>query len=145
MRGTMVYAETYEQYASESQPSRVMGVGVITAIGVWLALNIVSLIEQRVREAPPTRASPGVCVRRWSAHAPRPSRSSPTSRRAARAAVWRLRLTVEEPLHLRYVLYRLEGDTCPECGRPVPAEDRWAAARAGVDSSGGGSPPSQPG
>lgn len=40
----------------------------------------------------------------------------------------RIRITVEEPrCACGYLLYRLEGDTCPECGRKVPEEDRWAA------------------
>ena len=40
----------------------------------------------------------------------------------------RIRITVEEPrCACGYLLYRLEGDTCPECGRKVPEADRWAA------------------
>jgi len=40
----------------------------------------------------------------------------------------RLRILVEidEPrCACGYVLYKLSGDACPECGRPVPEEDRW--------------------
>lgn len=39
----------------------------------------------------------------------------------------RIRITVEEPrCACGYLLYRLEGDNCPECGRLVPEADRWA-------------------
>lgn len=131
--GVMVYAETYEQYALRETVSRVMGVGVITAIGAWLALNIVSLIEQRVRER---AADPSIARRvRTSMVCPRCAASvtiesnKPTRCPNCRL---RLRLQVDEPrCTCGYVLYRLEGDTCPECGRPVPAEDRWAAAKQG--------------
>jgi rRNA maturation protein Nop10 len=34
---------------------------------------------------------------------------------------------VEEPrCACGYLLYQLAGDTCPECGRAVAAEDRWS-------------------
>jgi len=43
----------------------------------------------------------------------------------------RIRITVEEPrCQCGYLLYKLEGDTCPECGRKVPVEDRWAASQS---------------
>jgi hypothetical protein len=36
-------------------------------------------------------------------------------------------IDIEEPrCHCGYLLYRLEGDVCPECGRRVDAEERWA-------------------
>ena len=43
----------------------------------------------------------------------------------------RIRITVEEPrCSCGYLLYRLEGDTCPECGREIPEQDRWAAVES---------------
>lgn len=49
----------------------------------------------------------------------------------------RLRILVEidEPrCACGYVLYKLAGDSCPECGRKVPEEDRWMSHAA--DSKG---------
>jgi hypothetical protein len=51
-----------------------------------------------------------------------------TGRSRCRECGLRIRITVEEPrCACGYLLYRLEGDTCPECGRQVPERDRWAA------------------
>ena len=39
----------------------------------------------------------------------------------------RLFIEIEEPhCECGYLLYRLVGEVCPECGRPVPPEQRWA-------------------
>ncbi|MDY7107463.1 MAG: hypothetical protein SYC29_02395 [Planctomycetota bacterium] len=41
----------------------------------------------------------------------------------------RITLKVEEPrCTCGYLLYQLEGDKCPECGRTIPPEMRWADA-----------------
>lgn len=38
-----------------------------------------------------------------------------------------IRIRLEEPrCDCGFLLYRFEGDTCPECGRPVPESARWA-------------------
>jgi hypothetical protein len=40
-------------------------------------------------------------------------------------------IQVEEPrCACGYLLHRLEGDRCPECGRAIPESDRWAARAA---------------
>ncbi|MFG0251941.1 MAG: hypothetical protein ACF8NJ_03610, partial [Phycisphaerales bacterium JB038] len=39
----------------------------------------------------------------------------------------RIYLEVEEPrCACGYLLYQLQGDRCPECGRLIPWKDRWA-------------------
>ena len=39
----------------------------------------------------------------------------------------RIRIDVEEPrCECGYLLYQLEGDVCPECGRSIEDQDRWA-------------------
>src|SRR5690606_18606736 len=41
----------------------------------------------------------------------------------------RIEIGIEEPrCTCGYLLYKLQGDTCPECGRVIPAGDRWAAS-----------------
>jgi hypothetical protein len=41
----------------------------------------------------------------------------------------RLFIEVEEPrCECGYLLYRLEGDVCPECGRTIPQQMRWPSA-----------------
>jgi ribosomal protein L37E len=48
----------------------------------------------------------------------------------------RITLKVEEPrCACGYLLYRLEGEQCPECGRPIPPNMRWMDAPA--DAGGG--------
>lgn len=52
------------------------------------------------------------------------------SRREARCGRCRLkvRVEVEEPrCACGYLLYQLESDTCPECGRAVSRDERWGA------------------
>lgn len=40
----------------------------------------------------------------------------------------RIGLDIEEPrCTCGYLLYRLTGEKCPECGRVIPEQDRWAA------------------
>jgi hypothetical protein len=53
----------------------------------------------------------------------------------------RIGIEIEEPrCGCGYALYRLESDRCPECGRTVPQQDRWAARGAA-----GGRPGATPG
>ncbi|UCD73867.1 MAG: zinc ribbon domain-containing protein [Phycisphaerales bacterium] len=50
---------------------------------------------------------------------------------AAKCPACRAKMFIEfEEPHCEcgYLLYRLTGEVCPECGRPVPVEQRWAAA-----------------
>jgi len=43
----------------------------------------------------------------------------------------RLFIEIEEPrCECGYLLYRLEGEACPECGRTIPPEMRWQGASA---------------
>ena len=47
----------------------------------------------------------------------------------------RINLETEEPrCTCGYLLYRLSGEVCPECGRLIAQEDRWAAVREEEDS-----------
>jgi hypothetical protein len=47
----------------------------------------------------------------------------------------RLFIEVEEPrCECGYLLYRLEGDLCPECGRAIPEEMRWRESGAGAEA-----------
>jgi len=43
----------------------------------------------------------------------------------------RIEINVQEPRceGCGYLLYRLEGDACPECGLSIPREKRWVAAQ----------------
>lgn len=144
----LLVAAEYADHRELSDPlTSVMILALFGSFVGWISVNIVSLLERYARE----RESDPTIARRVRTRivCPRCAETvEVASNRQARCPKCRLRLrlNVEEPrCRCGYVLFRLEGDTCPECGRPVPAEDRWAAARAGVDSSGGGSPPSQPG
>lgn len=48
----------------------------------------------------------------------------------------RIRIEVEEPrCTCGYLLYQLHGDQCPECGRAIPADQRWAAQTVDGDHS----------
>ena len=46
-----------------------------------------------------------------------------------RACGFTMTVEVEEPrCECGYLLYQLAGDTCPECGRAIPASERWVEA-----------------
>ena len=43
----------------------------------------------------------------------------------------KIRVEIEEPrCSCGYLLYELESDICPECGKPIDQEDRWSARPA---------------
>ncbi|MHC4108310.1 MAG: hypothetical protein ACYSTY_09530, partial [Planctomycetota bacterium] len=47
----------------------------------------------------------------------------------------RINLEMEQPCcTCGYLLYRLSGEVCPECGRRIPVQDRWAAMQEQEDS-----------
>jgi primosomal protein N' len=48
-----------------------------------------------------------------------------------------LLIEVEEPrCECGYLLYRLEGETCPECGREIPVAERWVGVGVGESDEG---------
>ncbi|MDY7107464.1 MAG: hypothetical protein SYC29_02400 [Planctomycetota bacterium] len=51
----------------------------------------------------------------------------------------RLFIEIEEPrCACGYLLYRLQGDVCPECGRAIPPEMRWRETEPEADPGAGG-------
>lgn len=112
---------------------RFMGAVGVFAAGGTLASGVVRLIEGKPDNDESGVLGAGVPVRLGC-----PRCGSPVDARANRetrcgACRLRVRVEVEEPrCQCGYLLYRLPGDTCPECGRAIPPEDRWSPP-AGAD------------
>lgn len=133
--GIAYTAQTYGRYDFAGAVAPAVRWGVLASLAGWVLVNVLATIEQHTRER---QTDPTVARRvRTRVVCPRcESEVEVASNRQTRCPACRLRfrLVVEEPRCVcGYVLYRLEGDTCPECGRRVPEEDRWAAARAPND------------
>lgn len=108
---------------------RLLGVALIIAAGSSVAAGVVAYFERRPEHDDPGVLGDGIAVMLT---CPRCSASiDAVSNRASRCGSCRLkvRVEVEEPRCVcGYLLYQLNADACPECGRPVAVEDRWDRA-----------------
>jgi len=111
---------------SEALLFRLFGVGMIVAAASTLALGVMSLLMRGPGEEDPGLLTKGVpiafdcprCAARIEARSGRESR-------CVRCRL-RVRVSLEEPrCGCGYLLYELESETCPECGREIPEQDRW--------------------
>jgi hypothetical protein len=105
------------------------GLATLAAMGaVW------ALVRMQAKKPPPTTdtVSPGTRLRLT---CPRCAAEQELPAGLVRCGSCRqaLLIEVEEPrCECGYLLFRLEGDRCPECGRTIPEEQRWShAPRAG--------------
>lgn len=107
-------------------------VGVLTALAigalftVFVLAGIAKLREARAGDsalsalAVPVRLTCPRCAHACEVHANRPERCAHCN--------LRLTVQVDEPRCVcGYLLYQLQGNTCPECGRAVPESERWPA------------------
>ncbi len=108
---------------------RLMGVlGILGVLG-----TVVTPILWRVQVAQRAQSSDGISAR-IEVEITCPRCRKPQTLRAgapAQCIACKLRITieVEEPrCSCGYLLYQLEADRCPECGRPVQSDDRWPKA-----------------
>jgi len=117
---------------SEQLFLRIFGVGLIIAATSTLALGAMALLMRKPGEDEPGMLTKGVriafacprCASPIEAHSGRESRCA--------GCRLRVRVTLDEPrCECGYLLYELESDTCPECGRDIPDEDRWGAVPGG--------------
>lgn len=110
---------------------RIFGVALVISACSTLALGGMGLLMGKDDGADPGLLGSGVAI---ALTCPRCSTAvEARSGRERRCDGCRLRIRVEidEPrCACGYLLYELESDTCPECGRAVPEEDRWSAARS---------------
>ncbi|MHC5007373.1 MAG: hypothetical protein ACYTGF_08470 [Planctomycetota bacterium] len=100
------------------------GLGTLAALGtVWV------LVRMQSRKRPTTDSvSPGTRLRLT---CPRCAAEQELPAGLVRCGSCRqaLLIEVEEPrCECGYLLFRLEGDRCPECGRTIPEAQRWSQA-----------------
>lgn len=100
---------------------------ILTACGT-VVVPILALIDrQSIRDSAESIASRVVidltCPRCGAGQSIRAGRDT------CRACGLRIEINVEEPrCACGYLTYQLESDHCPECGRAIPAKERWATA-----------------
>ena len=106
---------------------------ILTACGT-IVTPVLALIGRIQKQEEPSTLEENVRV---SLRCPRCGRTQQIRPGRAMCAACNLRfeLKIEEPrCACGYLLYGLDGDACPECGRKIPEKERWpAAASGGVD------------
>lgn len=107
---------------------RLLGVvGIVAACGTVVAPILWKV--QRLRQAASAESIPSQV--RVQVTCPRCGTAQALPVGPSHCAHCSLRITVkvEEPRCVcGYLLYRLKGEKCPECGRPIPAKMRWTTA-----------------
>lgn len=115
-------------YNGEEIAIRIFGVALVVSACSTLALAGMGLLMSKDDGADPGILGSGVAIEMT---CPRCSaKVEARSGRECRCDGCRLRIRVEidEPrCACGYLLYELVSDTCPECGREVPEDDRWSA------------------
>ncbi|MCA9302767.1 MAG: hypothetical protein KC996_01455 [Phycisphaerales bacterium] len=108
---------------------RLMGIAAIIMAGTTIATGAFAIFAPKPGEDEPGLLVGSIPV---SLTCPRCNAAvSVQSNREGRCEGCRLkvRVEIEEPrCSCGYLLYELESDTCPECGKPIPEEDRWKTA-----------------
>ena len=105
---------------------RAFGVALIICVGGTMACGAIQLFTRREDDEDPGLLSGSfdvqvVCPRCEHTILARSNRES----RCEHCRL-KLRVEVEEPrCSCGYLLYQLESDTCPECGKPVEQRERW--------------------
>ncbi len=106
---------------------RLMGISLIVSAGSTIATGAFALFGPKPGDDEPGLLAGSIPV---SLSCPRCADAlTVQSNREGRCEGCRLkvRVEVEEPrCGCGYLLYELESDTCPECGKAIPADDRWA-------------------
>lgn len=106
---------------------RVMGIAAIIAAGGTIGAGIVWFFERRPEHEEPGLLGEGVPVELACPRCGAAIRGRSNRECRCEACRLKVRVEVEEPrCACGYLLYQLAGDTCPECGRAVAAEDRWS-------------------
>jgi len=108
---------------------RLLGLGGITTAGSSIAVAAVAILGPTPGEDEPGLLTGSVEV---PINCPRcGTHVAALSNRDTRCPSCRLkiRVEIEEPrCACGYLLYQLEGDTCPECGRAIDDAERWSAS-----------------
>lgn len=105
---------------------RIMGVSAIVMVASTIAAGTIAMLAPK-----PGEDEPGLLVGTIGVDLTCPRCQHPIQARSNREARCdgcrlKVRVEVEEPrCACGYLLYQLESDTCPECGKPIDPDDRW--------------------
>ncbi len=111
---------------------RLLGIGLVFAAGASIATGAIAIFGPKAGDDEPGLLGESIEV---GLTCPRCDHAQTIrSNRDARCDHCRLKMkvVVEEPrCSCGYLLYQLESDTCPECGKSIDSKDRWIAAPNG--------------
>lgn len=105
---------------------RLLGITLVICAGSSIATGALAIFGPRAGADEPGLLSESIRVHLTCPRCEQPIDAR--SNRDTRCACCRLRVRVdvEEPrCGCGYLLYQLDSDTCPECGKPINPEDRW--------------------
>ena len=130
LAGLALCSAIWIDFFQEDFTLKTFGVLTALAIGTLFAIYVLAGLA-KLRQARAGDSALSALTVPVSLTCPRCSNANEVpSNRPARCAHCNLRLTVQidEPrCACGYLLYQLESDTCPECGRDVPQHERWHA------------------
>ena len=138
------WVESYVRSIGEDLFFRIHGAGTIFAfsglIVVGVHLRLRGRHEPERGETVPWRFDMRLACPRCGFEQSMPVTGTGEGSRCERCRL-RIRIDVDEPrCACGYVLYKISGDRCPECGREIAEADRWLADRTDPPPSDAGSP-----
>jgi hypothetical protein len=123
--GSIIIVMAWPECDSEIMVEKVLPILTILVSCGTVVTPVLALIDKIQRKGEPTTVHRRMLV---TVVCPRCDKQQQITTGRGRCAECGLRmhLDIEEPrCECGYLLYQLEGDRCPECGRPIPASQRW--------------------
>ncbi|MHA7811804.1 MAG: hypothetical protein ACX94C_00220 [Phycisphaerales bacterium] len=105
---------------------RLFGVSIIMTVGCTMCCGAMLVFTRRDDHEDPGLLTGSITVDMTCPRCEHPIEARSNRETRCEHCRLRVRVEVEEPrCACGYLLYQLESDTCPECGKPIAAEDRW--------------------
>lgn len=106
--------------------SRVFGVSLILTVGFTMSCGAMLLFTRRDDNEEPGLLTGAIEVDLTCPRCEHPIHARSNRETRCEHCRLKVRVEVQEPrCDCGYLLYQLESDTCPECGKPIDPDDRW--------------------
>lgn len=105
---------------------RLMLVSAVIVIGSTIAVGLIALLAPKPGDDEPGLLAGSIGVELTCPRCQHPIEARSNRETRCEGCRLKVRVEVEEPrCACGYLLYQLESDICPECGKPVDPDDRW--------------------